>query len=183
MIYFRRKIFSEFDAMRSLYVELSKLAKDPRNPLGKINVIDESALIPVLRGNNIVIERFVISTSTFGKDKYRMYLKIGAKAKLPDSVKLPSRDFDKKVGNLNLNLNNSVYNEGDKFVDKKSPSAKVSFSPEVNLTYRVTNPLGEVIKYDKASRSLILEFSNISDAIKALDILPFGIGYKIYLLS
>ena len=82
MIKFRQKEFTEYDAMRSLYVKLMRYSD--RNKFG---VIDTSALIPVLRGNNVVIERFVISTSMFGKDKYRMYLKIGAKAKLPDEVR------------------------------------------------------------------------------------------------
>ena len=59
MIKFRQKIFSEYDAMRSLYVELMK------DPMGKkkYGVIDTNTLIPILRGNNVVIERFVISTS------------------------------------------------------------------------------------------------------------------------
>ena len=38
-------------------------------------------------------------------------------------------------------------------------------------------------KYDKESRSLVLEFEKIGDAIKALNILPFGINYNIYLLD
>ena len=63
MIKFRQKDFSEYDAMRSLYVELLK--KSDRN---KFKVIDTSALIPILKGNNIVIERFVINTSLFGRD-------------------------------------------------------------------------------------------------------------------
>lgn len=71
MIKFRQKEFTEYDAMRSLYVKLMRYSD--RNKFG---VIDTSALIPVLRGNNVVIERFVISTSMFGKDKYRMYLKL-----------------------------------------------------------------------------------------------------------
>ena len=80
MITFRQKEFREYDAMRTLYVELQRRSSGK----DKFGIIDTSALIPILKGNNIVVERFVINTSTFGKDTYRMYLKIGAKAKLPD---------------------------------------------------------------------------------------------------
>jgi hypothetical protein len=101
MITFREKEFSEYDAMRSLYVELNKYNK-------KVELIDKSALIPVLKGNNVVIERFVISTNFFGKDRYRMYLKIGAKAKMPDSVRLPHKSYDRKIGNISLEYNPSI---------------------------------------------------------------------------
>ena len=84
MIKFREKNFSEYDAMRSLYVELMKNARGNKD---RYTIIDSSALIPVLRGNNVVIERFVISTSFLHSDKYRMYLKVGAKAKMPDEVR------------------------------------------------------------------------------------------------
>ena len=97
MIKFRQKNFSEYDAMRTLYVELMK--KSDRNKFG---IIDQSALIPILKGNNIVIERFVISTSLFDGDKYRMYIRIGAKAKLPDEVRLPGTVYDKRLLNLRL---------------------------------------------------------------------------------
>ena len=55
MIQFRQKTFSEYDAMRTLYVELLK-----RGDRNKWKVIDRDSLIPVLRGNNVVVERFVI---------------------------------------------------------------------------------------------------------------------------
>ena len=45
MIKFRQKDFSEYDAMRTLYVELMK--KSDRNKFG---IIDQSALIPILKG-------------------------------------------------------------------------------------------------------------------------------------
>ena len=64
MIKFRQKTFSEYDAMRSLYVELLK-----RGDRNKWKIIDQGSLLPVLRGNNVVIERFVISTSFLHKDK------------------------------------------------------------------------------------------------------------------
>ena len=227
MINFRQKEFTEYDAMRSLYVKLMRYSD--RNKFG---VIDTSALIPILRGNNVVIERFVISTSLFGKDKYRMYLKIGAKAKMPDEVRLPGKVYDKRLGNMQLNVSHSIFapkddnddnnnnkgsdNNGAKlgntnppknnkqktysnidgfpgsileqrvFTDKKNkqyPYISGSFSPNFNLSYEVNELLGEAIKYDKKSRSLVLEFNTIEDAINALNILPFGLGYKIYLLN
>lgn len=228
MINFRQKEFTEYDAMRSLYVKLMRYSD--RNKFG---VIDTSALIPILRGNNIVIERFVISTSLFGKDKYRMYLKIGAKAKMPDEVRLPGKVYDKKLGNMELKFQHSIFapkdntNDGSynnsngsndgksanlgntkppkkdreksfseyifpesllqkefgKGGDKQFPYASGSFSPYINLSYTVQELLGKAIKYDKKSRSLVLEFDTIEDAINALNILPFGLGYKIYLLN
>lgn len=201
MIKFKEKNFSEYDAMRSLYVELMKNFDRSR-----IGVIDSSALIPILRGNNIVIERFVISTSLFGKDKYRMYLKIGSRAKLPDQVRLPQRTQVRKLGNFQLNINKGIFeknnfdNSGNNnktknyselgrtklFTDKKNkqfPVISTQFNPYIDLSYEVNELLGDAILYDKKSRSLVLEFSTIQDAIRALNILPFGIGYKIYLLN
>lgn len=245
MINFRRKTFSEYDAMRSLYVELMKYSDRT-----KFGIIDTSSLIPILRGNNVVVEKFVISTSMFGRDKYRMYLKIGARAKMPDEVRLPQRVYDRRLGNMQLNFNKSIfendydnnnnnnYNNGggnkdkgkidlntdtpkndsvDKdnsnqisngnngnnrnnkkrktyssiefrektFGDKKKqfPIVSAQFSPHIDLSYEVRELLGDAILYDKKSRSLVLEFSNIRDAIQALNILPFGLGYKIFLLN
>lgn len=223
MINFRQKEFTEYDAMRSPYVKLMRYSD--RNKFG---VIDTNALIPILRGNNVVIERFVISTSIFGKDKYRMYLKIGAKAKLPDEIRLPGRTYDKRLGNMQLNVNHSIFAPKDyeqqqqsqkkddtRLNDTSSPSndkprrqknysefpgsileqkefgkdnkqypyISGSFSPSIDLSYEVSELLGEAIKYDKKSRTLVLEFKTIEDAINALNILPFGLGYKIYLLN
>lgn len=206
MIKFRQKEFSEYDAMRSLYVELMKLPEYR----GRVNIIDSSMLIPILRGNNIVIERFVISTSMFSRDKYRMYLKIGAKAKMPDNVRLPGRTYERAVGDLRVKFENgvkfpnnnqsgqqkqsnfsSILSQKD-FTTKKNKGGgnngggkyiSSSFSPNLSLSYEVTELLGDAIKYDKSERSLVLEFNSIRDAIYALNILPFGIGYKLYLLS
>ena len=242
MINFRRKTFSEYDAMRSLYVELMKYSDRT-----KFGIIDTSSLIPILRGNNVVVEKFVISTSMFGRDKYRMYLKIGARAKMPDEVRLPQRVYDRRLGNMQLNFNKGIFendydnnnnnynNDGgnkDKgkidlntdppkndsvdngnqtsngnngnnrnnkkrktyssiefrekfFGDKKKqfPIVSAQFSPHIDLSYEVRELLGDAILYDKKSRSLVLEFSNIKDAIQALNILPFGLGYKIFLLN
>ena len=197
MIQFRQKTFSEYDAMRSLYVELLK--KGDKN---KWKVIDKDSLIPVLRGNNVVIERFVISTSFAHRDRYRLYLKIGAKAKLPDEVRLPERVYDKRLGNATLNFNMGLFAPGQKnnnnnqkqknmsvvFRQKEfkgggvPPTISASVSPSINLTYEVRELLGEAVKYDKKERSLVLEFKSIDDAIRALNILPFGINYNIFLL-
>jgi hypothetical protein len=194
MIQFRQKTFSEYDAMRALYVELLK-----RGDKNKWKVIDKNSLIPVLRGNNVVIERFVISTSFAHRDRYRLYLKIGAKAKLPDEVRLPERVYDKRLGNASINFNMGLFapgskdNQGQKqknmsvvFKQKEFKGAphtiSASVSPNINLTYEVRELLGEAVKYDKKERSLVLEFQSIEDAIRALNILPFGINYNIFLL-
>jgi hypothetical protein len=65
--------------MRTLYVNLCR-----RFDRNKIKTIDQSQLAAALKGNNIIIERFVINKPPFGVDKYRIYLKIGARAKMPD---------------------------------------------------------------------------------------------------
>lgn len=188
MITFRQKEFREYDAMRSLYVKLME-----RSSRDKFSIIDTSALIPILKGNNIVVERFVISTSMFGKDKYRMYIKIGAKAKLPDEVRLQSRPYDERLLNLRLtfkgdhkaksfsNCRESLFSKGGG--GGGAPFAQTEVSPNINLSIERSRLLGDAIKYDKQSRLLILEFSTIEDAIHALNILPFGLNYKIYLLD
>jgi len=192
MIKFQQKQYSEYDAMRSLYKKLMERSRDNRQ---KYRVINSSALIPILNGNSVVIERFVISTSMFGKDRYRMYLKIGAKAKLPDEVRLPGRYRDKRLGELRLNFNGGVFGSkkfsdsrlklfaDNKKKDKQPPMISTSASPYIDLSVKVQEILGEAIKYDKRERSIILEFRTIDDAVDALDILPFGLNYTIYLLN
>jgi hypothetical protein len=218
MIEFKQKLYRECEAMRSLYVELMK----DFNWRQKIGIIDNSSsLIPILRGNNIVIERFVISTSFLHSDKYRMYIKIGAKAKLPDEVRLPGYTHDEKLGKASININGGInkpkqfefseYNgiiaqkgfskleqrEFDNGKGKKKNGngnnndgggnlVKTSFSPSdniVSITHEVQVLLGEAIEYNKKDRSLVLEFSSIENAVRALNILPFGINYKVYLLN
>lgn len=187
MIKFVQKQYTEYDAMRALYVELTKYSDK-----NKFEVIDRSALIPVLKGNNVVIERFVISTSMFGKDKYRMYLKIGAKAKLPDDVRLAGgRVYDKKLLDLSVSFKGGVkpktFSRGKGKNNKNGgPSFGINTeikTPFLSLNQEVHELLGKALKYDKKDRSLVLEFSEISLAIRALNILPFGLGYKIYLLD
>lgn len=191
MITFRQKEFSEFDAMRSLYVEILKRTDNDRRR--RFPVIDSSALLPILKGNNVVVERFVISTSMFGKDKYRMYLKIGAKAKLPDEVRLPGRYYDKKLGDVSLKFNGDIFtsktftkkknNGGNQQNQQGGKIISSNITPYISIEQRIHTLLGEAIKYDKRERSLVLEFESIEDAISALNILPFGIDYKIYLLD
>lgn len=189
MIKFVQKQYTEYDAMRALYVELTKYSD--RN---KFEVIDRSALIPVLKGNNVVIERFVISTSMFGKDKYRMYLKIGAKAKLPDDVRLAgSKVYDKKLLDISLSFKGGVKPEFQQKSFGKNKGGNNGGSPfgvstEIKTPYLSINQevhelLGKSLEYNKKDRSLVLEFNSIPDAIRALNILPFGLGYKIYLLD
>lgn len=186
MVKFRQKTFSEYDAMRSLYIELMKRTNNDRS---RFPVINTSALLPILKGNNIVIERFVISSSIFGKDTYRMYIKIGAKAKLPDDVRLPSEYHDERFGKLKLSIGAGVFGKDRKDNAEgksKGPDPLMSahaYPEEVEIKREVGRLLGEAIKYDKKSRQLVLEFRNMNDAIRALSILPFGIDYKIYLLD
>lgn len=203
MITFKQKEFSEFDAMRSLYVELTKNSKPNRFQMIKLN-----SLLPILRGNNVVIERFVISTGLFKRDTYRMYLKIGAKAKMPDEVRLPSRVYDETLLNATLNVgfdgapaqrNNSERDPSKTAFKERSFSKnnkggggggnvgiggiKSNLNFPINISYEVKKLLGEAVNYDKKSRSLVLEFDTIYDAINAINILPFGMNYKIYLLD
>ena len=202
MIEFRQKIFSEYDAMRSLYVELMK-----NSDRTKFGIIDQSSLLPILKGNNVVIERFVISTKPFTrKQKYRMYLKVGARAKMPDEVKLPNRVYDERLLGAQINFNGAykANDDGggnqqggkDKGKEKEKdysetstitfrqkefgkggplPTITSNISPYINITHEVEDIIGEAVEYDKKSRSLVLEHNSIQDAIRALNILPFGI--------
>jgi len=205
MIQFRQKQFTEYDAMKTLYERILRRTGGDRNR--KFKIIDSSGLIPILKGNNVVVEKFTISTSMFGKEKYRMYIKIGAKAKMPDEVRLPSfKEYDQKLGQLSLEVgsgifgkefqqkNNSYYEEslecrlfGNNKKGGGGGGPKPMISPKWNYsTYinrRVQEILGEAIEYSKTQRSLILEFTSVDDAIEALNFLPFGLNYQIYVLD
>ena len=211
MIEFRQKEFTEHDAMRLLYTELKRDGwwRD------RIKVVNRNSVIPVLRGNNILIERFVISTSLFGRDKYRLYIKIGAQAKLPDEVRLPEVIRQRRLLNAKVelktgggNIFQTNFSEtmedvllreklfGDKDKDKKKDN---NYSPSMNtylndntggydIMFEIRSLIGKAIKYDKKDRSLVLEFDGPKeDAIRnlkdALNILPFGLEYNIYLLD
>ena len=194
MIEFRQKEFSEYDAMRYLYTELMKNDVWKR----KIQTIDSNSLIPILKGNNIVIERFVISTRAFHKDRYRMYLKIGAKAKMPDAVRLPGYTKPNKLLNSSIKLSGGWFarqknNSEVEFRQKEfkggggggpKPLVSAEISPAfADVQYETTVPRGDTLDYDKKSRSIVLEFDSVQDAIAALNILPFGFNYKVYLLD
>ena len=190
MIKFKQKTYSkESDAMRALYVALQRERK-------RVEVIDSSSLIAVLKGNNIVIERFVLFTPTFGKDRFRMYLKIGAKAKMPDNVKLAESYLKsdqlfetqlklegglerRKLFSKNKNNNNNNQNQQG---PGNFAKAGIDFG-KLGVYKTKENRIGEAILYDIKSRSLVLEFGSIENAVRALDILPFGINYKLYLLD
>lgn len=84
-----------------------------------------------------------------------MYLKIGAKAKLPDEVRLPGRTYDNKLARLQLKFNKSAF---DNTTSGKKPVPNIisEFSPNVDLSVKVNEILGDAILYDKSSRSLVL---------------------------
>ena len=193
MVTFKQKEFTEYDAMKILYKEMVNRAQGDRRRFPK--VCNSSALIPILKGANIVVERFVISDSFFGKDKYRMYLKIGAKAKLPDRVKLPGEYYIKNIGNLGVNFNsnlkifsddgsNNKPNKNSQGGGEKAGNfANANFRPNISLQREELHSLGEVLEYDKIGRSLVLEFENVGKAVSALSVLPFGLNYDVYLLD
>lgn len=190
MIEFRQKEFSEYDAMKYLYNELMRKDSAWRY---KIKVINSSSLLPILRGNNIVIERFVISTQFGKKDKYRMYLKIGAKAKLPDDVRLPGFTKTNTLFKSRFKFQNGgFFGKQREFSNKKNNNNNggggQDFSSGIEpwnaeITYDTTKPKGDTLLYDKKSRTLVLEFEELKDAVGALNILPFGLNYDIYLLD
>ena len=197
MIVFKQKTYSEYEAMRSLYIELMR----DGGKRGKWEIISKSQLPAVLKGNNVVVEKFVISTSLFGRDKYRMYLKIGAKAKLPDEVRFPGYYYDEKLGGLSLKLTGGVpfkNQQQNNFSDAKEKAfgknknnnnnnggklISAEYNNRFDIEVEVHNMIAEAIKYDKKARELILEFDTIQDAIRALNILPFGTNYNIKLLE
>ena len=203
MIQFRQKQFTEYDAMKTLYERILRKTGGDRNR--KFKITDSSGLIPILKGNNVVVEKFTISTSMFGKEKYRMYIKIGAKAKMPDEVRLPSfKEYDQRLGQLSLEVgsgifgkefqqkNNSYYEEslecrlfggGKKGGGGPKPMISPRWNYSTYINRKLQSILGEAIEYSKTQRSLVLEFTSVDDAIEALNFLPFGLNYQIYLLD
>lgn len=191
MIKFQERSYSEYDAMRELYNELNK------NNYGenkKFEIISKSYLPGILKGNSVVVEKFTSTTKVFGRDRYRMYIRVGAKAKMPDEVRMPKTYYDESIGGLSLSLagdvgvqptyvgeeqrNNSEI-EQKEFNNKKNGKAGL----KVSLKATVSKLLGDAIVYNKKERLLVLELDTVYDAAKALTVLPFGLGYKIYLLD
>lgn len=196
MIQFRQKQFTEYDAMRTLYERILKRTGGDKNK--KFKIINSSALIPILRGNNVVVEKFTISTSMFGgRERYRMYIKIGAKAKLPDEVRLPSfKVYDETLGKVSLRISDGLFRKSFSegvLIQKEfkgggggggsQPSLKAEMSQDISIKKKCQEILGEAIEYSKTQRSLVLEFKAVDDAIEALNYLPFGLNYQIYLLD
>ena len=130
---------------------------------------------------------------------------------MPDEVRLPSRVYDETLFNATLNVgfdgapiqkNNSEIETKTLFKEKSfgknnkkknnngngdgggnKGGLKSNLNFPVNVSYEVKKLLGEAVNYDKKSRSLVLEFETIQDAINAINILPFGMNYRIYLLD
>ena len=195
MIQFRQKQFTEYDAMRTLYERILKRTGGDKNK--KFKIINSSALIPILKGNNVVVEKFTISTSVFGgRERYRMYIKIGARAKLPDEVRLPSlKVYDDTIGKVSLRIGDGLFRKSfseDVSIQKEfgkgggggsQPSFKAEMNQDISIKRKCQEILGEAIEYSKTQRSLVLEFKSVDDAIEALNYLPFGLNYQIYLLD
>ena len=197
MIQFRQKQFTEYDAMRTLYERILKRTGGDKNK--KFKIINSSALIPILKGNNVVVEKFTISTSVFGgRERYRMYIKIGARAKLPDEVRLPSlKVYDETLGKVSLRIGDGLFRKSfsesisiQKEFGKgggggggSQPSLKAEMNQDISIKRKCQEILGEAIEYSKTQRSLVLEFKSVDDAIEALNYLPFGLNYQIYLLD
>lgn len=197
MIQFRQKQFTEYDAMRTFYERILKRTGGDKNK--KFKIINSSALIPILKGNNVVVEKFTISTSVFGgRERYRMYIKIGARAKLPDEVRLPSlKVYDETLGKVSLRIGDGLFRKSfsesisiQKEFGKgggggggSQPSLKAEMNQDISIKRKCQEILGEAIEYSKTQRSLVLEFKSVDDAIEALNYLPFGLNYQIYLLD
>lgn len=210
MITFRQKEFTEYDAMKAFYNELCRLTDRNRFP-----IITKSDLFSVLKGNNVVIEKFVISSPFFGKDVYRMYIRVGLKAKMPEAIRLTDKQYDKRLGEFQVNFRsgNLFKSKQESFseVEQKefgkkdkpknnggnnqqnqggygewNPQLSSDFRPDrdaMSISYLVKETLGEAIVNDKTTRTVVLEFKSIHDAIRVLNVLPFGLNYKIYILD
>jgi len=244
MITFRQKEFTEYDAMKAFYNELCRLTDRNRFP-----ICTKSELFSILKGNNVVIEKFVIASPFFGRDVYRMYIRVGLKAKMPEAIKLTDKQYDKRLGDFQLNFKSGNYfgshgftmekrdgnsttsvgyrvnnqggnnnnqkgnnNQGGNNKSKQknhsdieyskglleqrefgggnipgwTPTFTSEFHPDrdsMSISYLVKETLGEAIVNDKETRTVVLEFKSIQDAIRVLNVLPFGLNYKIYLLD
>lgn len=179
MIKYREKTYSEYDAMRELYNELNKYNYDEK----KFEVISKSYLPGILRGNSVVVEKFTSVTKVFGRDRYRMYIRVGTKAKMPDEVRMPKTYYDENLAGISLNIDKGTISTSmDRSYSSKN---KNNGGPSLKFTIQntVSKLLGDAIVYNKKDRLLVLELDTVRDAVQALNVLPFGLGYKIYLLD
>jgi hypothetical protein len=186
MITFREKSYSEYDAMRELYNELNRYGSVDNK---RFEVISKSYLPGILKGNSVVVEKFTSVTKVFGMDRYRMYIRVGSKAKMPDEVRMPKTYYDETLGGLSLNLstgNVNVTSIGSGGGNEKQFSNNKNKQPQglkLSIQNTVSKLLGDAIVYNKKERKLVLELDSVKDAAQALNVLPFGLGYKIYLLD
>ena len=195
MITFRQKEFTEYDAMKAFYNELCRLTDRNRFP-----ICTKSELFSILKGNNVVIEKFVIASPFFGRDVYRMYIRVGLKAKMPEAIKLTDKQYDKRLGDFQVNLKSgnlfdSQERNYSEILEQREfkggypfwkPQMSADFRPDrdaMSISYLVKESLGEAIVNDKKTRTVVLEFKSIQDAIRVLNLLPFGLNYKIYILD
>ena len=121
MIKFKQKEFSESDAMRPFYVKLQKEMKERRAPF--VQIIGKSEMIPILSGNNVIIEKFVLVDKFFGKDTFKMYLRFGNKVKLPDSMKLSDFKYENKnlLGGSRIDIDLFPNNNNNQQQNNKAP--------------------------------------------------------------
>lgn len=178
MIKFREKSYSEYDAMRELYNELNGYSSggDTR----RYEIISKSYLPGILKGNSVVVEKFTSVTKVFGKDRYRMYIRVGSKAKMPDEVRMPKSYQDKSIP-LSFKIDTGVKKDNTQQNNQNDQSQSSGF--RFNILTSESKILGDAITYNKKERLLVLELDSVKDAAKALTVLPFGLGYKVYLLD
>lgn len=169
----RTKTFSEYDAMRELYNELKKSSGN-YDENKKFEIISKSYLPGILKGNSVVVEKFTSVPKVFGRDRYRMYIRVGAKAKMPDNLRMPKSYKDSQIP-LSLNIGGGKADNNN----DSSGNGRLNF----NLNVRSSELLGNVITYDKKDRLLVLELDTASGSARALNYLPFGLNYKVYLLD
>jgi hypothetical protein len=118
-----------------------------------------------------------------------MYIRVGSKAKMPDEVRMPKTYYDETLGGLSLNLSTggvNITNIGSGGGNEKQFSNNKNKQPQglkLSIQNTVSKLLGDAIVYDKKERKLVLELDSVRDAAQALNVLPFGLGYKIYLLD
>lgn len=132
MLSFKQKEYSEYPSTRLLYSEIQK-----RHIRG-IDFITRSEMIPILRGNNIIIEKFTISTSLFGKDHFRAYFKMGAKVSMPNDVYIPNSPYSERrtLGKLEMNMQAGIkppnYNDNNNNKGQDNRSQNTSSNQSSN---------------------------------------------------